>query len=77
MEAWTNKGFGEVSVNDIAPSVLNLFGIPIPTSMDGKSFFEDYKPPIFRDELREAVFKRHDKKLFYYRIQAQKSHNLI
>jgi len=58
-----NKGLNEVSVTDIAPSVLNLFGIPIPTSMDGKSLFEDYKPPIYIDELTGIVFKKQERKL--------------
>jgi predicted AlkP superfamily phosphohydrolase/phosphomutase len=56
-----NKRFNEVSVIDIAPSVLNLFELPIPTSMDGKSLFEEYKPPIYRDELTGVLFKKQDK----------------
>lgn len=55
-----NKVFNEVSVTDIAPSVLNLFELPIPTSMDGKSLFEDYKPPVYMDELTGAIFKKQD-----------------
>jgi predicted AlkP superfamily phosphohydrolase/phosphomutase len=55
------KRFNEVSVTDIAPSILNIFGISIPTSMDGKSLFEDYKTPVYLDELTGAVFKKQDR----------------
>jgi len=52
------KEFDEVSVADIAPSVLNIFDIPIPSSMDGKSIFEEYKHPVYLDELTGALFKK-------------------
>lgn len=56
-----NKKFNKVSVIDIAPSVLNIFDIPIPTSIDGEPLFEEYKPPRYIDELTGVIFMKQGK----------------
>jgi arylsulfatase A-like enzyme len=43
-------------VVDIAPSILNLFGLPIPLSMDGRSIFKEMREPVFLDEKTGSIF---------------------
>lgn len=61
-----NQGFKlrnqDISVYDIAPSVLNLLGLPIPVSIDGKTLYNSFREADFFDELTGAVFKKQKEK---------------
>lgn len=48
----------EVSVCDIAPTVLHLFGVPIPSSLDGKPLFASHEQAEYIDELTGAVYRK-------------------
>lgn len=52
------KRLDDVSVNDIAPTIMNIFGLPIPSSMDGRSVVDDNLDPLYLDELTGSVYKK-------------------
>lgn len=67
-----SKETKEVSVLDIAPSILNIFGLPIPTSMDGRSLFEDLRKPVYIDESTGAIFEKQNREPSNIKLKLKK-----